>query len=171
MLILPTFFWAAVLVGSEILFVNSKQVAVVQFKEYWHDQNVTVDYSKSEELVKTDQVGICFRFMVKFSRKFRFRIKQFGIDLYNSKEFLGYVYFRPLNETLRPTWRFFTTCDSYIPGEWVSMCFTAKLTKNEQELTFYQNGKLCMNKQFVIRKSDVPVEWLYIKKTLSLSQL
>ena len=171
MLILPTFFWAALLVGSEILFVNSRQVAVIQFKEYWHDQNVTVDYSKPEELVKTDQVGICFRFMVKFSRKFRFRIKQFGIDLYNSKEFLGYVYFRPLNGTLRSTWRFFTTCDSYIPGEWVSMCFTAKLTKKKQELTFYQNGKLCMNKQFVIRKSDVPVEWLYIKKTLSLSQL
>ena len=170
MLISPTFFWATFF-GTEILFVDSKQVAVIQFKDASDTQNITVEYSKPEELVKTDQIGICFRFMIKFSRRFRFRIKQFGIDFYNSNDFLGYVYFGPIDGTLGGTWRFFTTCDSYIPGEWVSMCFTAKLTKTAQELIFYQNGKLCMSKQFVIRKSDIPVEWLYIKKTLSLSQL
>ena len=53
MLILPTFFWAT-LFGSEILFVDSKQVAVIQFKDASDTQNVTVDYSKPEELVKTD---------------------------------------------------------------------------------------------------------------------
>ena len=117
--------------------------------------------------VKTREVSICFRFMTQFNPSFFIvTINQINIWFDRSQ---GFVYLKSQNATTRNDeyCRRFQYCQTYVPGHWMSICLSIKLSKNTQEITVYQDGDPCFNEKYF----DGDFEWIFVDPSISLADM
>ena len=135
---------ALVFVGISSL--NARNVSVINFKNW--EKPAKAEAIPPSEYQQFNEIGLCFRIMMEVMKiviilktpHFYLYLKNnekyiAGIDLTNSTN--GDLLYGPL----------FPLCQPYIPGEWVSLCFNMKFTKDTFEMTGVQNGQLCFQEE------------------------
>ena len=58
-------------------------------------------------------------------------------------------------------------CKAYAPGQWMSVCISVKLEENIQEVTYFQDGQLCVETSF----KDGDFDWIYFKPPITVGDL
>ena len=81
----------------------------------------------------------------------------------------GFIFLRPLNASSRNDVysRMFQFCKTYIPGYWMSICFSVKLDRETQEITFFQDGTICSREKYI----DGDFEWVFFNPSVSLEDM
>ena len=152
-----------VLALSSIL-VIAKDLAVVEFQAKTQVFNNNI---QEYGLLKTHEITICFRFMTRMNPNFSFfNMNQLDIKLKDDGTFLTLKSWnaRDLTESYS---RMFQMCQTYVPGQWMSLCFSVKLTENRQEITFLQDGELCSENIFL----DGNFDWIFYKSSITVADL
>ena len=126
-------------------------------------------YSEAGEKysISTRELTICFRYMPRYN---------YGYTLIKTKQLLlhlreneGFFNLNPLNpaSSNEVYSRMVPFGESCVPGKWISLCLSMKLTNQTQHLKVYQNGKLSWNKTY----SDGEFGVVYYKKVTSLRDM
>ena len=138
-LILMTFF----LIGNTVRSFG-KTVPVIEFLSHVSPSHVAVEDTPNSEFLKTNGLTLCVRFMTRFSKRHRLiKTNQFSLWLKNTKEFTVFLRIWPSNSTsINDEYSRILILRPYIPGEWVSVCFSIHTTLQTQEIEFFQDGAL-----------------------------
>ena len=117
--------------------------------------------------IKIRKLSFCLQFMTHFNPNF-FLIDTNQVSLY-LEESRGYIYLKPMNASSRNDWdsRMFQFCKTYMPGSWISICFTVTLSKETQEITFFQDGTICSSVKYM----DGDFEWVFLNPSISLEEM
>ena len=139
-----------VLVFIGISGLYARNVSVINFNNW--EKAAKAGVIPRSEYKQFNEIGLCFRIMMEVMKiviilktpHFYLYLKNnekyiAGIDLTNSTN--GDLLYGPL----------FPLCQPYIPGEWVSLCFNMKFTKDTFEMTGVQNGQLCFHEEIEAR--------------------
>ena len=142
------------LIGFGIAVSSGKNISVITFKES-DLKGVTDEIDISEELTSFERLGFCFRFMiVQFWRRFKpIHSPKFGMAIKNDQDLQltfylnkGQLDYKKINLNF---------CQPYIPGQWVSLCFSFKFANGSLDITGFQNGQLCFQKIVPVKFAGV----------------
>ena len=143
-----------------------ENLAVVEFQAQAHEFQNNEDAKQSGHL-KTHEVTFCFRFMTRMNPKFSFvNINQINIKLRDDEVF---VFIKSWNarDLTEGYSGMFKMCKAYAPGQWMSVCISVKLKESIQEITYFQDGQLCVETSF----KDGDFDWIYFKPTITVGDL
>ena len=105
----------------------------------------------------TSEISFCLKFMVRNRRGHKIiGTRQFSLWLQNDEDFKAYFHYEPWNATsVNDEYsRMFFLNQTYIPGQWVSICIALKLMESIQQLTVYQGGVMGFQETFTDGKFD-----------------
>ena len=145
---------------------NSKQ-AIVEFNAKSSPTAKELKALQQDGHIKIRKLSFCLQFMTHFNPNF-FLIDTNQVSLY-LEESRGYIYLKPMNASSRNDWdsRMFQFCKTYMPGSWISICFTVTLSKETQEITFFQDGTICSSEKYW----DGHIEWVFLNPSISLEKM
>ena len=145
---------------------NSEQ-AIVEFNAKSSPTAKELKALQQDGHIKLREFSFCLRFMTHFNPNF-YLIDTNQVSLY-LEENRGYIYLKPMNASSGNDWysRMFQFCKTYIPGYWTSICFAVKLTRETQEITFFQDGAICSREKYV----DGDFEWVFFNPSISLEEM
>ena len=149
-----------------MVFVNSEQ-AIVEFNAKSGSDTKEVKVTPHDGQVKTREISFCVRFMTQFNPKY-FLFNTYQVSFWMSQN-QGFIYLKSLNASSRSDeyCRMFQFCKTYIPGHWMSICFSINLNGVTQEITFFQDGKVCSQVNYL----DGDFEWLFWNSSIKLEEM
>ena len=137
-----------VLIGISGL--NARNVSVINFKNW--EKPAKAEAIPPSEYQQFDEIGLCFRIMIEVMKTvIILKMPHFYLYLKNNEKFIAAISLtNPRNGDLLYR-QLFSLCQPYIPGEWVSLCFNMKFTRDTFEMTVVQNGQLCFQEEIEAR--------------------
>ena len=106
-----------------------------------------------ETALSTKEISGCFRFMLRYSRGYHLiRHGQITVAFKTVKLNIGFITINSWNNmsanSTDDAWmegysRSFRFCRTYVPGKWISLCFSTKFTNGRQDLKVVQDGAVC----------------------------
>ena len=144
-----------------ILLVSSlkscSSVRVIEFKSNINPRIMTSRELQLNGMEGTSEISFCLKFMVRYRRGHKIiGTRQFSLWLQNDEDFKAYFHYEPWNATsVNDEYsRMFFLNQTYIPGQWVSICIALKLMESIQQLTVYQGGVMGFQETFTDGKFD-----------------
>ena len=123
-----------------------------------------------ENLLKTQDITLCFRFMPRFRTQ-----GSHGLYLLYTEQLkfwigyeVGYFSLTSRNSSQHERYsRMVQFCEPFMPGRWTSLCLRVRIVKETQEIVLFQQGKPCFTSIY----EDGDIDWFYIKKTWTANDL
>ena len=146
---------------------TGKFVHVAEFpvrKTSFSEINDAID---PETALSTKEISGCFRFMLRYSRGYHLiRHGQITVAFKTVKLNIGFITINSWNNmsanSTDDAWmegysRSFRFCRTYVPGKWISLCFSTKFTNGRQDLKVVQDGAVCFQGTY-----EAEVDGIYI---------
>ena len=107
------------------------------------------DNDSGEQLASREMSG-CFRMMSRYPRPFTLHFTE-DLSLYFESSTHGFMNIQRKGYKLA---RLFSLCQPRLPGQWISMCISMRLTNDTQEIKVGQNGQICYERLFSDEQFD-----------------
>ena len=156
-----------ILLNPILMVCSNSEQAIVEFNARSSPTIKEVKVLQQDGHIQTREFSFCLRFMTHFNPNF-YLIDTNQVSLY-LEENRGYIYLKPMNASSGNDWysRMFQFCKTYIPGSWISICLTVTLSRETQEITFFQDGTICSRAKY----TDGDFEWVFFKPTISFEEM
>ena len=156
-----------ILLHTFLIVCSHLEQAIVEFNAKSSPATKEAEALQQDGHIKTSKFSFCVRFMTHFNPNF-FLIDTNQVSFW-LEEKRGFIFLRPLNASSRNDVysRMFQFCKTYIPGYWMSICFSVKLDRETQEITFFQDGAICSREKY----TDGDFEWVFFNPSVSLEDM